>query len=250
MTKKVIFTLIVLGILLFGVIVLHVLSILSSFTLFGLEEEQYKALVSDAILVLAFGFALVPLFQASQNTRKLGRELKDIKEQFQKEHGIQSFPIQQKGEDDLEWMLPHYQQAGCVTIFAGSFDWLGDNEQIKQRIRQLATEDHLELVSYKTEGEVEEAFRAKNQVEMFQTLKGNFKFESKLKDVTCTFIQKSAVDWEFLYKSRADDKRNDFNVCVLSDTDRSRELLHVLSELTKAEHWGISAGDSSSAEQG
>jgi len=125
MTKKVIILLIVLGILLFGVIALHVLSTFYSFTLFGLEEEQYKVLVSDAVIVFAFAFALVPLFQVSQNTKKLRQELKKAQEQFQKEHGIQSFPIQREGEDDLDWMLPHYQRGQRITIFAGAFDWLG-----------------------------------------------------------------------------------------------------------------------------
>jgi len=44
MKRKVVITVIVLGILLFGVIMLHVLSAFSSFTL-GLKEEQYKVLV-------------------------------------------------------------------------------------------------------------------------------------------------------------------------------------------------------------
>ena len=119
MTRKVIILTIVLGSLLLVVIALHIFSIFSSFTLFGLKEEQYKTLVSDAIFVLAFAVALVPLIQASQNTGKLRQELKKAREQFQKEHGIKSFPIEKEGEDDLDWMLPHYQKATRLTIFAG-----------------------------------------------------------------------------------------------------------------------------------
>lgn len=74
MKRKVVITVLVLGILLFGVIMLHVLSAFSSFTL-GLKEEQYKVLVSDAILVLAVVFALAPLFQVSKKARKLRREV-------------------------------------------------------------------------------------------------------------------------------------------------------------------------------
>jgi predicted Zn-ribbon and HTH transcriptional regulator len=78
MRKKVVITLIVLGILLFGVIVLHVLSAFSSFTL-GLKEEQYKVLVSDAILVLAVVFVLAPLFQVSEKTKKLRQVSKNMR---------------------------------------------------------------------------------------------------------------------------------------------------------------------------
>ena len=51
------------------------------------------------------------------------------------------------------------------------------------------------------------------------------------------------MDTEFLYKSRPDDEGHMFNACVLSDTDKSRVLLHILSELTKAEHWGERANE-------
>lgn len=249
MTKKVIILLIVLGILLFGVIALHILSVFSSFTL-GLKEEQYKVLVSDAIFLLAFVIALIPLFQVWQNTRKLRQELKEAREQFQKEHGIQSFPIKQPGVDDLEWMLPHYQKARRIAIFAGSFDWLADKPEMEKRILELGGEGKLDLVSYRSKEQVEEAFRTKNLQSLFQTLRDHFKFNSKLEDVTCTIVQKSATDWEFLYKSRPDDAGHAFNACVLSDTDRSRELLHILTKLGDAKHWGTHASNSSSGGKG
>jgi len=207
--------------------------------MFGLEEEQYKVLVSDAILVLAFGFALVPLFQISQNTRKLRKEVSE----FLAEHGITIKPVKKKGKDDLEWMLPHYQQAGHVTIFAGSFDWLGENKAMKERIHQLAAEDHLKLVSYKSEQQIEESFQRKRERAFFGELKKHFCFDSGLEGVTCTMIQKLGADWEFLYRSRAD-AENAFNVCYLSTTPRNIELLHILSQLTKAERWDTPAGGS------
>lgn len=70
MMRKALIPLTLLGIALLVVIVLHVLSTFSSFTMFGLEEEQYKALISDAIFVLALIYALVPLLQTSKKTLK------------------------------------------------------------------------------------------------------------------------------------------------------------------------------------
>ena len=70
MKRKVLITLIILGILLFGIITLHILSAFYSFTL-RLKEEQYKAILSDAILILALIFALFPLLQSSKKTLKL-----------------------------------------------------------------------------------------------------------------------------------------------------------------------------------
>jgi len=201
----------------------------------------------DAILLLAFGIALIPLIQALQNTRKLREELKKAQEQFQKEHGIQSFPIKQPGVDDLAWMLPHYRKATRLTIFAGSFDWLADNPEMEKRILELAGEGKLDLVSYRSIQEIESGFRAKKNESLLskirEALGDRFRVNSKSKNVTCTFVQKTAMDTEFLYKSRPDDEGHMFNACVLSDTDKNRVLLHILSELTKAEHWGQSANE-------
>ncbi len=251
MAKKFIILTIVLGVLLLVVVSLHVLSKFCPFTLLGLEEEQYEAIVMDAILLLAFGIALIPLIQALQNTRKLREELKKAQEQFQKEHGIQSFPIEKEGEDDLTWMLPHYQKARRITIFAGSFDWLADKPEMEKRILELAGEGKLDLVSYKSKEQVEEALRTKkNLQDLLEMLGDHFKFNSKLEEVKCTIVQKSATDWEFLHKSRPDDAGHAFNACVLGDTNRSRELLHILSQLGDAKHWGEAVGNSISAEQG
>ncbi|MFZ2149402.1 MAG: hypothetical protein WAV28_19495 [Sedimentisphaerales bacterium] len=73
MKRKVIIAL--LGILFFGVITLHALSVFSSFTI-GIKEEQYKVLVSDAILALAIVSVLAPLFQMSERVKKLQRASK------------------------------------------------------------------------------------------------------------------------------------------------------------------------------
>ncbi len=247
MTKVVIIH-IILGILLFVVIVLHALSIFSSCTLFGLKEEQYKVLVSDAIFMLAFGIALIPLIQASQNTRKLRQELKKAQEQFQKEQGIQSFPIEEKGKDDIKWMLPHYRTAEHVTIFAGSFDWLGQKKEMRDQIIKLAKEGNLELVSRRTKAEVDRSLE--EDVELYETLSGHFHYESELNGVTCTMIKALGTQYKFLYRSSTTEPGKAFNARVFTNTEQSRELLHILSQLTKAEHWGKPAVDSSSTEQG
>ncbi len=236
MTKKVVITLIVLGILLFVVIVLHVLSIFSSFTLFGLEEEQYKVLVADAILALAFVMALVPLLQMRKSLRKL-------REDFKKDYKIDSAPINNEGVDDIEWMLPYYQKAQRITIFAGGFAWLGEkqdlkpNQKMKKRILKLAGEKKLDLISYHTRAEIEKEYKEKKLTALFEKLKHCFKYKSGLDQVVCTLIQHQPTEWQFLYKGKAD---KDTGICTnyaLGDSDKNRGLLHILSEFTNAEHW-------------
>lgn len=216
----------------------------------SIKPEQYTALV--AIMTIAVGFVITiwPAVGIWRRSRKLRQELKRTRQEFLDEHGIDMKAIQQKGKDDLEWMLPHYQQADRVIICAGSFDWLGDNKEMKKRIRQLAAEDHLKLVSYRTKKQVEAAFRRKGETELFGELEKHFGYESGLEDVTCTMIQKLGADWEFLYRSSAD-AGNVFNVSYISTTPRNIELLNILSELTKAvERRSVHNTDSSLAGQG
>lgn len=198
----------------------------------NLGEEKYTALVGDMIFALAFLMAAVPLSQVWWNTKKLREELR-------KEYGIKSAPINEKGKDDLVWMLSHYEKADRMTIFAGGFGWLEINSDMKKRVLELAKDSKLNLVSYRSEQEVKDAFGGNRAQKLFfKDLKPCFRYGSGLQNVVCTMIQRSATEWSFLYKSRPDEEGHAFNVCVLSDTNSTRELLHILSALTKAENWG------------
>ncbi len=215
----------------------------------NLPANTYPALISAMILAVGFSITITPIFAVFRRTGKLRQEVRDAQQEFLSEHGITINPVKKKGRDDLEWMLPHYEQADRVIVCAGSFDWLGENEQMKKRIHQLAAEDHLKLVSYKTKDQVEAAFQRKGETELFRELEKHFAYESGLEGVTYTMIQKLGADWEFLYRSRAD-AENVFNVSYISTTPRNIELLNILSELTKAvERRSVHTPDSSLAEQ-
>lgn len=229
-----------------------VLSLVFGSSAAQLTEAQYASLVSDMIAAFAFVVAVAAVVQAILYKRRVGRgllqakteyqnKLKEAKKDFERKMGITSQPIENKGDDDLKWMLSHYKEADRVTVFAGSFDWLGDNKQMKNRILELAAEDKLNLVSYRTKEHVKDSFERKNAVELFENLKDCFRYESDLDDVNkvvCTIVQLSATEWRFLYKSLPDEKGHAFNACVLSDTDSTRQLLHILSQLTRGDRWG------------
>ncbi len=215
--------------------------------LVNLPPDKYPMLISVMTLVVGFLITITPIFGVFRRTGKLRQTVENAQKEFLDEHGITINPVQKKGRDDLEWMLPYYQQAGRITIFAGSFDWLGDNRQIKNRLRQLATEDNLRLVSYRTKEQVEAAFQRKGEQSFFRELQTNFSYESGLDGMTCTMIEKLGADWEFLYRSRAGPETPSvFNVCYIGTTPRNIELLNILSKLTKAvERQSVHTPDSS-----
>lgn len=220
-----------LGIVLLVVLVLHVLSKFSIIPFFANYQTQYETIISDAIFLFAFIFAMIPIIQASRNTTRM---LADIR----KEHGIEYTPITEEGKDDLDWMAKHYERADRITIFAGSFDWLGTNSRLKALILKLAQQDKLKLVSYRSEDKVLAAFTANDQEDLFQQLRLCFRFESELTDVVCTMVHKSPTENEFLFKSRSETIDHPFNASVISDTYRSGELLHILSQLSSPNKWG------------
>lgn len=217
-----------------------------------LTEAQYASLISDMIAAFAFVVAVAAVVQVILYKRRVERgllqaqaeyeyKLKEAKKDFERKMGITSQPIEKMGDDDLKWMLPHYKEGDRVTVFAGSFDWLGDNPEMKKRILELAEEDKLNLISYRTKEQVRDSFERKNAVKLFENLIDCFRYESGLDDVNkvvCTMVQLSATEWRFLYKSLPDEEGHAFNACVLSDTDSTRQLLHILSQLTRADRWG------------
>lgn len=202
-----------------------------------LAEHQYSALVSDMIAAFAFIVTVGAVVQARLYKRNLRRRL-------QRELGIEASPITQKGKDDLEWMLQHYRTAEHVTIFAGSFDWLGQNGEMRDQIIKLAKEGNLELVSRRTKAEVDKSLEKDTELyTALSTLSDHFRCESELNGVTCTMIRALGTPSKFLYRSSTTDPDKAFNACVFTNTEQSRELLHILSQLTKAEHWGKPAVD-------
>jgi hypothetical protein len=217
-----------------------------------LSETQYASVVSDMIAAFAFVMAAWAVVHARLYKRKVHRELQDAKqeykvkldaarEDFEKRTGIMSTPIKQELDDDLKWMLPHYKEGDRITVFAGGFAWLASNSEMKDRVLELAGENKLYLISYKTKEQVEKAFNTADAMDLFGRLKSCFRYKSGLGNsdkVVCTMIQRSPTEWKFLYKSRPE-SGHAFNAQVLSDTDSIRALLHILSRLTKPDHWGV-----------
>lgn len=195
----------------------------------NLEDMKYATIVSDMLVILAFLLTAAPFIQAVYFQNQYKRK-------FREEQGIESFKVETPGQDDLEKMLEYYKEAEKLTVFCGSFDWIGKNETMKNKMLALAKENKLTLVSYKSEQQVQIAFREVNQEELFNQLKHRFKFESGLPEVKCSMIIRIGAEQRFLFRQSSNE--NPFNACVLSSTNQSRELLYILSKVTDAAHWG------------
>lgn len=184
----------------------------------------YAMISADMIGVCAFLFAVWPLVQTSLHRFRLAKEITETT-------GLKVVVVQEQGEDDLDTMLHHYQGAEHLTIFCGRFDWLGKKAAMREFIEGLATDEKLDLISYRREADVEQAFGEKDLAVLYEHLIEHdcFRFESGL-DIKCSLIKKIGTESRFLYRS-ASDGHNPFNACILTGKPHTIEHLHILTQL-------------------
>lgn len=111
---------------------------------FGTDSTQlslgghYAIIIADMIAICAFVFAVLPWIQGVLYKIRIKR---DIQEKF----GFEFIPVKEQGKDDLIEMLKRYKGADHLTIFCGAFDWLGENDAMREEIVKLANSQKLKL---------------------------------------------------------------------------------------------------------
>ena len=123
---------------------------------------------------------------------------------------------------------------------------------MRAEIEQLANENKLKLISFRTEEQVRGKFSEEGYEELFEllkkTLKTNFRFDSGLKDIKCSIMQFfGGAKTRFLFRQSSE--QNPFNAGFLGSSEYSRELLLILEKFTSAKDWGKPAAQFGITEQ-
>ncbi|MCH9021277.1 MAG: hypothetical protein IID32_00750 [Planctomycetes bacterium] len=199
--------------------------------LFDSDIERHQAVFNDILL-------LIGLLLAFCSYRSISFELLEVKRKFRKDQGIDTKSVKNE-EEALDWMLEHYLTAKKITIFAGAFEWIVNNERLLERIQEVASKGDLKLISYRDESQIRKEFENKNRIDVYEKLKGYFYFKSNLGDVKCTITQEGLEEEiKFLYRSKSRfSTEKGFNTCVMDSTDATRELLGILKKFTDSKHW-------------
>lgn len=196
------------------------------------EKKRYDAIVADMIAICAFIFAVLPILQAIVYKRKLKRELRE-------EYGFEFVPVKKAGFDDIKEMLKRYRQADEVTIFSGGFDWIHENEDMKNLLLELASGSKLKLVSFRKYEKVKELFNNKSEgllfEELHEALGENFKFDSPLDGIKCSLI-KTLGENRLLFRQSSEE--HEFNAGFLASSKYSRQLLGILFKFANKNDWG------------
>jgi len=237
----------------------------------GMPKESYTALISDLVVAAGFVLAWVPLVQAwrtgarlrrerradrdklTRDTeamrRKYGRDLREERKKFYEGLGMEVQEVETPGVDDLKWMLKHYVPAKRIKVFAGSFDWIPLNEELRDVIVSMAEQEEITLYSYWDEQKVRGALGgavSSDGGSLFEALKARFRFLSAVK-IICSLTEEAGSDKKFLYRSPSESKP--FNVCFHSDHPHSRLLVDIVGQFCRARDWGVKLGQSSPVDQ-
>ena len=189
----------------------------------NLSPNQYNELLmfsSSIVAVLVsiwFGF-----FPTIQYIRK--------KIDFKKKAIVQIKKVYKDGFDDLRIMLKYYKMADNVSVYAGDFDWLAKDENLKKEIQRLANQNKIRLYSYKN---AEAVSKNIDDIELFNLLKDEFKFDCGI-EIKCSLIETKGVN-VFLYKSELKSIGGENSVCIVQGINEGIYLLRIIKELLGGE---------------
>ena len=124
-------------------------------------ESSLSDISSDFIAFTSGSVSLILTVYAFCQYRKAQDNIK-------KASPIQTIKIKEDGIDDLKVMLPYYKKAEKVTVFAGDFSWITQNEEMLEAILALVNKQAINFVSYKTEEIVSGAI---NNTSIFRQVK-------------------------------------------------------------------------------
>lgn len=138
------------------------------------------------------------------------------------------------GDDDFDIMSKYYFGAQRVTVYAGDFDWLKNNEKISGTVSRLISEGKIFLVSSKTAGEVREAIGA----DLFDSVKKYLSFQNS-SDMRGSIIEYEGNVRTFIYRYR-EPRDGDIFICAVRDFGQGRFLLDQIKKLTEQSNTGKS----------
>ncbi|MDC9497277.1 MULTISPECIES: hypothetical protein [unclassified Pseudoalteromonas] len=202
----------------------YITEFLSGLIWFGNQLDNSSSSSDISSDLIAFTSGSVSLILTVYAFCQYKKAQSDIK----KASPIQTKEIKKDGVDDLKIMLPFYQKAKKVTVFAGDFSWITTNTEMLEAISALINKQAINFVSYKTEDIVSAAI---NDDSLFKKVKPFMTF-SNPQHLKCSLVEHGS-EQAFLYKVANAFGEVDSNpyVCILFPKDNAKQLCHTLNNL-------------------
>lgn len=180
----------------------------------ALHKVERWLLVATNIITLAL--ALLPLIPKRDRSRSLVAK-----------------KVVVDNADHLREMNKAYYRADRIVVFSGDFSFLKFDKTLLDTCDRLSRENRITLVSSKSETDVEKTLQGERATsELFDRLResGNVLFKSGV-PIKCSLVEHGGR-FQLIYKYPISflDGGGD-KMCVLHETDESRNLLDVLNKL-------------------
>lgn len=185
----------------------------------SLPPTQYSAILSTTSSTVAL---VVAICFAVFSAINLVKHRKDVKKQAI----IQTKRVYVDGVDDLKIMLDYYKLAEKVVVYAGDFDWLTKNKDLKNEISRLAKEEKIDLFSHRDENTIKNSI---DDDEIFNLLIPRFHFDYD-KRIKCSIVETKG-NQVFLYKSEQKIVGRENNVCIIQGINEGQYLLQIIINL-------------------
>lgn len=189
-----------------------------------LDGRKYSSvigiLLNTSIMLITTWYAIIPLFTYLKYRSNLKRA-----------SSFQLHEVLNDGVDDINVMNKYFNGAETITIYSGDFSFLKLNAKMREICIHLANNHRLKLVTYKSEGEINNSLG----IETLGIFKSNdaIAFDSK-KRIKCSYVRyRSSSVFLYKYDFHGNNGRETF-VCALRETRDSRYLLDTLNALCRA----------------
>lgn len=143
--------------------------------------------------------------------------------------------LQAEGHD-LSIMKTRFERARELLIFAGDFDFIKNDEKLRQTFRRLHAQNGLTLVSDKSEQRVREGFgNSPDAIFLFEGLKQNRQIHfSREPSIRCSIVR-GWLGSEVIYRYEGGnaDSFNNLHLCIMEGRKEARPLMDLLEKLAK-----------------
>ncbi len=139
-------------------------------------------------------------------------------------------------DHDLSVMKRRFKHARHLVVFAGDFDFVGRDQELRRRFQYLHAQNGLILVSDRTEADVRRGFGSQpDAIYLFEGLKHNQRILfSNDQSIRCSIVRGSlGSEIIYRYEGGGADSLSNLHLCIMKGRREAKPLMELLEKLVK-----------------
>jgi hypothetical protein len=142
----------------------------------------------------------------------------------------------QAPDHDLSVMKSRFKHARHLVVFAGDFDFVGRDQELRRTFQYLHAQNNLILVSDKSEADVRRGFgNQPDSIYLFKSLKLNQKLLfSNEQSIRCSIVRGwFGSEIIYRYEGGGADSLSNLHLCIMKGRREAKPLMELLEKLVK-----------------